>query len=340
MKILRKHFVAAAGGAFSALALPKWAGAAEFNYRLGTDFPVSHPVVLRSSAAAVKIRARDQRATSKSTSTTTTFPRATTHRWFFRTRLGGIEFTQVNQGAVETVVPAVGLQVVPFAFANYNDVWNAMDGAVGKYIRDAVVKANVGLYPFATMWTSGFRQVSNNVRPIKTPADFKGLKIRTTDAPIIHDAFKALGAIPVSVSGGEIYTALQTRLVDGGDITLVSVESSKFYEVQKFISLTNHQWQGNHMLASSLGMQKLPPAFRDIVERNFNAAALLDRDDIAKSDQTLRGTSSMWSHGMSFNTTDIQAFRASIRSAGLYASWRDKFGAASWGLLEQTVGKL
>ena len=315
----------------------RWpAGAAEFSYRLGNDFPQTHPVTVRSMGAADKVK-QDTGGRLE----ITVYPNnalGNDASIISQTRLGALEFVNVNQGALENIIPAVGLQAIPFAFSSHAEVWKAVDGAFGRFLRDTIVRANVGLYPLEKMWESGFRQISNYVRPVKAPADLQGLKIRTTGAPTMNDAFRALGAVPVSVNGSEIYTAMQTHLVDGGDITIVATQSGKYYEVQKFISLTNHQWQGNNMLASLAAMQKLPKAMRDVVERNFNAAALQVRDDIARSDQSV--TADLESKGIAFNDTDLAAFRGTIKSAGLYAKWRDHFGAQSWAILERATGTL
>jgi TRAP-type C4-dicarboxylate transport system substrate-binding protein len=154
----------------------------------------------------------------------------------------------------------------------------------------------------------------------------------------VTDTFKALGAIPVITSGAEIYTALQTHLVDGGDVTLVSTETAKYYEVQKYMSITNHQLIGQTMLVNAQAWLRLPKPLRDIVERDFDAAVGMERTDVAKLDDTVKVT--LEGKGLIFNNADIPSFRSVIRNAGLYTKWRDQFGGDAWALLERTVGKL
>jgi TRAP-type C4-dicarboxylate transport system substrate-binding protein len=194
------------------------------------------------------------------------------------------------------------------------------------------------VYPLAKSWASGFFQLSCNVRPITTPADIKGLKIRVVPAPITVDAFRALGAIPTPVDGGEIYTAMQTHLVDGGEITLASAESSKFYEVQKYISITNIQFSSISILANVAAMQRLPKDVRTIVENNLNDAAARAHDDLVRSESDLRKT--LAGHGTILNQADIASFRAALKTEGMYAKWRDQFGGEAWAVLEKSVGKL
>jgi TRAP-type transport system periplasmic protein len=138
--------------------------------------------------------------------------------------------------------------------------------------------------------------------------------------------------------GAQIYTALQTHLVDGLDQALVGVENFKFYEVQKYVSVTNHIWTGATMVASGTAWQRLPGQLQQLVERTFDAAALQQRADMMRSDQTYEGT--LKGHGMIFSDADLPAFKTVLRNAGLYTQWRDGIGAEPWSLLERAVGKL
>ena len=237
-----------------------------------------------------------------------------------------------------TVIPAIGIASIPFAFKNEREVFGAMDGPLGLYLRNAVVKTEPRFYPFGKTWGSGFRQLSNGVRPIQTQADIKGLKMRVPSSAIFVDTFRALGAIPTPVDGKDIYMSLQTHLVDGADVTLSAVDTGKYYEVLKYLSITNHLYQGFMLLAGSSAWTRLPKNVRDIAERNFDAAAVLDRADVTHGDETLRAT--LEGRGLVFNQVDVATFRQTLNSAGLYPKWRAQFGADAWAALEKTTGKL
>ena len=131
---------------------------------------------------------------------------------------------------------------------------------------------------------------------------------------------------------------MQTRIVEGQENPLALIDLYKFYEVQKFVSVTNHMWDGFWTLANGRAWAALPPDLREIVERNLNAAAKLERADVAALNASLQGALSQ--KGITFNTTDSQVFRAALRKAGFYAEWKEKYGAEAWAVLEQQVGAL
>jgi TRAP-type C4-dicarboxylate transport system substrate-binding protein len=141
------------------------------------------------------------------------------------------------------------------------------------------------------------------------------------------------------VPSGDVFTALQTRLVDGAEGPLVTIENAKYYETSKFISLTRHQPTPFEMVANGAAWQRLPKTLQDILSRNLNAAALLARADIANGETLLQ--EKLKAQGQTLINTDRVSFRETVRSAGLYAQWRDMYGGAvPFGMLEKTVGKL
>jgi TRAP-type C4-dicarboxylate transport system substrate-binding protein len=110
------------------------------------------------------------------------------------------------------------------------------------------------------------------------------------------------------------------------------------YEVQKYCSLTNHMWDGFWFLANRRAWQALPDDVRSIVAKNVNAAALKERDDVAKLNATLQ--QDLAAKGLVFNQPDPAAFRDKLRSAGFYTQWKAKYGDEAWSILEKSVGKL
>ena len=141
--------------------------------------------------------------------------------------------------------------------------------------------------------------------------------------------FKAFGAAPASINFNEVYSALQTKIVEGQENPLSIISIAKLYEVQKYFSITNHMWDGFWILANGQAWAKLPKDLQGIVERNFNAAALKDREDIRQLNESLQGD--LQAKGMVFNKTDAEPFRAALRKAGFYAEWKEKYGAEAWG---------
>jgi TRAP-type C4-dicarboxylate transport system substrate-binding protein len=164
------------------------------------------------------------------------------------------------------------------------------------------------------------------------------MKLRVPPSPLWTSMFKAFDAAPASINFNEVYSALQTKIVDGQENPLAIISTAKLYEVQKYCSLTNHMWDGFWFLANKDAWNRLPENMRAIVARNINAAALKERDDVAKLNANLQ--QDLAGKGLAFNKTDATAFRDKLRSAGFYNEWKGKYGEEAWGILEKSVGKL
>ncbi len=150
--------------------------------------------------------------------------------------------------------------------------------------------------------------------------------------------FKAFGASPASININEAYSAMQTKIVEGQENPLALINLYKFYEVQKFVSVTNHMWDGFWTLANGAAWAGLPKDLQQIVEQNLNQAAVQERDDVRKLNDSLQGE--LTQKGMTFNKPDPEKFRAALRSAGFYAEWKGKYGDEAWAVLEKQVGAL
>jgi TRAP-type C4-dicarboxylate transport system substrate-binding protein len=150
--------------------------------------------------------------------------------------------------------------------------------------------------------------------------------------------FKGLAASPASIQFSEVYTALQTHVVEAQENPLAIIQSARLYEVQKYCSLTNHIWDGFWFIANGKAWEQLPPDLKEIASRNLNEAGLRQREDVRKLNDSVEAD--LQSKGLAFNSPDPEPFRATLRKAGFYSEWRDRFGAEIWGLLEKYVGSL
>lgn len=251
-------------------------------------------------------------------------------------RVGGVDFIPLPGAILSTLIPVASIESVPFAFKNYEEVWAAMDGDLGKHVRAEAAKA--GLIAMDKVWNNGFREITSSTRPIKTPADLKGFKIRVLVSPLWTSMFKAFGAAPTGISINETYSALQTKVVEGQENPLVVVQSTRLYEVQKYCSLTGHIWNGFWLLASGKTWPKVPKDLQEIIARHINAAAMKQREEVIALNQSLEPTLS--AKGIIFNTVDQQLFRAELQRKGFYAEWKKKYGDAAWALLEKYSGQL
>jgi TRAP-type C4-dicarboxylate transport system substrate-binding protein len=173
----------------------------------------------------------------------------------------------------------------------------------------------------------------------RSPADLKGLKLRVPLAPLYTSMFSALGAAPTGLSVAELYTSLQTKLVDGQENPLSIIDIYKYYEVQKFCSVTNHMWDGFWLLANRRSWDRISDQARPIVAKNLNAATLTMRTDVAKL--TAGAADRLRQHGMAVNVVaDKAPFRGILTDAGFYTTWRKTYGEEAWGELESTVEPL
>lgn len=315
-------------------ALPAVARAAEFSFKYGNNLPLSHPLNVRAHEAADEIRTK-----SGGKVDIKIFPNnqlGGDTDMLSQVRSGGIQFFTPSSLVIATLVPVAAINAVGFAFSDYGQVWNAMDGKVGAYIRGAIDK--VGLYAFEKMWDNGFRQMTSSKAPIKTAADMADLKIRVPVSPLSIAMFKALGAAPTSLQFSEVYSALQTKIVDAQENPLPIIQVAKLYEVQKYCSLTNHIWDGFWFIANGRAWNRLPANLKAIVAGAINGAGLRQRDDIKKLNESVQAD--LQAKGLQFNQVASDSFRAKLRSAGFYKTWKERFGHEAWGVLEQSVGNL
>jgi tripartite ATP-independent transporter DctP family solute receptor len=229
-----------------------------------------------------------------------------------------------------------GIVNTGFAFASYDKVWEAMDGKLGTYIREQIAKA--GLIAPGKIWDNGFRQITSSTRAIRVPADLQGFKIRVPPAPMLTSVFKTLGAGATPINFNELYSALQTQVVEGQENPLAIFSSAKLYEVQKTVSMSGHVWDGYIMLANRRAWQGLPQSARDIVVRELDRSGEEERADVAVLSQSLRND--LIQKHMTFIDVDRSQFRAALAKTTFYADWKAKYGDVAWGLMESTTGPL
>lgn len=167
---------------------------------------------------------------------------------------GTLDITVLNSGILAAQVPDFALFDFPFLFDNSEQAYTVMDGPVGQELAQRLEsKGLIGL----GYWDLGFRQVTNNVRPITGPQDLEGLKIRVIQSPIYLETFKALGANPVPMPFPEVYTGLEQRTVDGQENPFTVIEGSKFDEVQEFLSVTNHIYNPQSLIIGQKSWSRL-----------------------------------------------------------------------------------
>lgn len=253
-----------------------------------------------------------------------------------QTKAGALQFQCISGITAAVQAPGAAISGIGFAFENYEKVWSAMDGDLGASIRKDYEKA--GFYAVPKMFDNGYRQLTTTSRQVKTVADVKGLKLRVPPANLWVSLWRAFGASPTTVDLSEVYSALQTKIVDGQENPLALIEANKIYEVQKFCTLTSHQWDGWWMLGHKGTWEKLPDQMKDVLSRNLDRAAMEERADISTATDALR--QKLASAGVTFIEPDRTSFRAALSASSYYKDWRAKFGDAAWDTLQRYTGAL
>ena len=248
---------------------------------------------------------------------------------------GELDFFTLNGGAIGTKVPAMNVQSIPFAFRTHAQVYRALDGDLGDYLCQQM--SAKGIYGVRRgCFANGFQQLTCATKPIRTADDVRGLKMRTPDAAIYVECWKTLGATPVVTNLNKAYAALKSGAAEAQSDPLSIVEALKFYEVQKYVSMTNHMWAGFNLIANLKMWRRLPADVQGVIERNVAEYVPLQRADNDAMNAGLPPR--LMYQGMVFNSAKTSTFRDRLRP--FYAHWKQTIGNQTWRLLEARVGKL
>ena len=219
-------------------------------------------------------------------------------------RLGTINMTSVAaEGALPAWVPELQAFGLPFIIRDREHIYKVLDGPVGKELES---KLNAQGLVVLGWWELGFRNMTSKDKPIRTPDDLKGLKMRVQEAKVWLGMMRALGAIPTPIPFGELYNALQQGVVDGQENPIVTVTSMKFYEVQKQIGLTEHTYTALPVLASKKWWDTLKPSQRDVIAASVKESVPLQRK--AVSGQVDEGIAFLKTQGVTINAVDKAKF--------------------------------
>lgn len=198
-------------------------------------------------------------------------------------RMGTLEMTTVAAaGALPSFVPEISVLAVPYVLQTRKQAYAVLDGPFGEKLNKLIAKKNLMNLGY---WEMGFRNFTNNVRPIKTPRDIKGLKIRVQESKSWMELIKMLGGVPTPIPFGELYSGLQQRVVDGQENPIATIYSMKFYEVQKYLTLDRHTYEATAVLVSPKWFNGLSKTNQEIIRKAVIDAGLIQRDKLAKLEQ-------------------------------------------------------
>lgn len=231
---------------------------------------------------------------------------------------GVIQVTANSQGTMSQIVPEIGLLGLPFLFKDLPTAWTVLDGPVGQMLDERAQNAGLKILGF---WDNGIRNVTTITKAVATPADLKGLKLRTPPDQMTIDIFEALGAAPAPLAWSELPSALQSGVFDGQENPLTNIYSAKLHEITPYITLTGHKYESTPVVASLIWWQGLDQATQDCAISATQEAGKIERDMSFKADEELKPK--MEAEGAKFTEADRAAYIAATQS--VYDKYAQKY---------------
>jgi tripartite ATP-independent transporter DctP family solute receptor len=225
-------------------------------------------------------------------------------------QMGIIDIAVTSTGPLSNFSPDMGVVDLPFLFLSNEHVDKVLDGPVGRELLDGLEKANLKGLAFME---NGFRNFTNSVRPLEKPEDLKGLKFRTMENPVHLASVRSLGAQAVPMSWGEVYTSLQTGVIDGQENPVAIIWVNKMNEVQKYLSLTGHFYSPAPLTMSKRKFDKLKPEWQELFIKAALEAAAFERKVIR--DAETKQIEDLKSWGMDVRTVNKQLFVEAMKPA-------------------------
>jgi len=238
---------------------------------------------------------------------------------------GTLETAQVNNAFLGTLYPGTQLFDLPFVFRDNEHMKKVVRGPIGEQVY-AELEKKTGIKILMSGLPDGPRSVWNKRRPIYSPADMKGIKIRVMESPLMVDTFKALGAIPTPLPAPDVYMAAKQGVVDGGECPPFGIFAFKAYEVAKYFSLTKHFAMPSALGVNAKWFNGLPADYqRAILAAADEARAWYDNQFDAENEAAFKD---MKQKGMEVNDVkDLQEFRDAMKPvhekyAGQVGGWK------------------
>lgn len=233
--------------------------------------------------------------------------------------IGTIEMGIFGTGGLQVLDKRLIVEELPFAFPTKDKAYAAVDGDLGRLVNVILLEQGiVGL----SYWESGHRHITNSVRPIKAIGDINGLTIRVPPAEMRIDTFKQVGALPTPMPLAEVFTALQTRVVDGQENPLATIYTLRFFEVQKYLTLSYHIWGSFLVAIAEKPWNDLPEEYRKIILEEVEVIKPKQRQMItemeAKALEDIKAT------GIEINELDIAEFQKAV--SPIWDKYSEVFG--------------
>jgi len=177
---------------------------------------------------------------------------------------GTLQMAIVSTMAMSAFEPAVQVYDLPYLFPSYEKAYEVLDGPIGEEVAAKLIPKGIRVLAY---WENDFRHFSNSKRPIETVEDLQGIKMRVPETPILIAWLESIGAAPTPVPYNELYSSLQTKMVDGQDNGVFLTHSAKYYEVQEYYSLTGHIYSPAPLMINETFYQSLPDDIKQVIDK-------------------------------------------------------------------------
>lgn len=242
-------------------------------------------------------------------------------------QFGAVQAGVIGSGSFQYIEPKMGIIEMPYAWTSREQAFTALDADLGDALEALLEPKGMVVLSW---WETGFRNITNNTRPIEKPADLEGLKIRVTPDKVRLATFEGLGAEPAPLAFGELYSALQQGLFDAQENPLSIIDAASFFEVQKYVSKSEHIFGAASLTMSKMTWDQISDEDQAIVLEAAQHWAEEQRTMAAEAEASLVAT--LEGKGMEFNEVDKAAFVEAV--APIWESQAEVFGPELLGILD------
>ena len=238
-------------------------------------------------------------------------------------QMGTIEMGDIENGPMGRFVPEAMLWDLPFIFRDIEHAHTVLDGDMGQFVQKKYDEVGIRHLAYND---GGFRYFTNNLRPIKSMADMKGMKIRVMESKVMIDTINAFGASAIPMAFGELYTALQQGVVDGQENPMNLIFSQRFYEVQKYLSLSGHFYYPRQYIANLAWFSNLSEEHQKIIAEASKEACDIQREELAKYE--IEMVKVLKEKGMEINEVDKTDFLKAAQE-NIYPAYYETLGSGN-----------
>lgn len=234
--------------------------------------------------------------------------------------MGSLDAMAIPQGNESNYAPKLNVLGLPFLFSSYDQVYGVLDGEIGDELVADLADHNMIQLAY---WENGLRQITNSVRPIETPADLQGMKIRTPEDSMTLAIFTALGASPSPLAWSETYLALQQKTFDGQENPIANIYANNLADVQTYLSMTNHKYESKNIIFSLTTWNKLPEDVQEVLLEGAKIYGSEHRQAIVDNQDSM--LEELEEAGMQVSYPDTATFQEATASV-----YEDFYAENSW----------